>query len=66
MRQTTLDGSADQFGSEEGKRDRHVDMTEAASLAQCDLVDAGDLAGNQRRAVKRQCAATGRKEMPSS
>jgi hypothetical protein len=37
-RQTTLN----QFGSEEGKRDRHVDMTEAASFAQRDLVDAGD------------------------
>jgi hypothetical protein len=41
-RQTALDGSADQSGSEEGKRDRHVDMTEAASLAQRDLADAGD------------------------
>ena len=38
--QTALDGSADQFGSEEGKRDGHVDMTDAASLVQCDLVDA--------------------------
>jgi hypothetical protein len=41
-RQTTLDGSADQFGSAEGKRDRHVDMTETASFAHRDLVDAGD------------------------
>jgi hypothetical protein len=40
--QAALDRSADQLGSKKGERDGHVDMTDAASLAQCDLVDAWD------------------------
>ena len=39
-RQAAFDGGANQLGSKEGKRDGHVDMTDAASLVQCDLVDA--------------------------
>jgi hypothetical protein len=36
-RQATLHSSADQLGSKKGERDRHVDMTDAASLARCNL-----------------------------
>ena len=41
-RQSALDSSADQLGSKEGKRDGHVDMTDAASLSQCNLLDVSD------------------------
>jgi hypothetical protein len=41
-RQAALDSGADKLGSKEGERDGHVDMTDAASLAQCNLLSAGD------------------------
>jgi hypothetical protein len=41
-RQAALHGSADQLGSKKGERDGHVDMTDAASLAQCNLLSASD------------------------
>ena len=45
-RQPTLDSSADQLGSKEGERDGHVDMTDAALLAQRNLLSAGDGSGD--------------------
>jgi hypothetical protein len=37
-RQAALDSSADQIGSKEGERDGHADMTDAALLADSDLL----------------------------
>ena len=45
-RQSSFDGSLHQFGREEGKRDRHVDLSNAAFVACSDLLDTGDGAGN--------------------
>ena len=41
-RQAALHGSAGQLGSKKGERDGHVDMTDAASLAQRDLLSGSD------------------------
>jgi hypothetical protein len=41
-RQPTLDCSADELGSKKGERDRHVDMTDTASLAQRNLLSVSD------------------------
>ena len=41
-RQAALDSGADQLGSKEGERDGHVDMTDAASLAQRNLLSVSD------------------------
>src|SRR6516164_8716382 len=41
-RQAALHGSADQLASKKGERDGHVDMTNAASLAQRNLCSVGD------------------------
>src|SRR6185312_1716575 len=41
-RQAAFHGGTDQFGRKEGERDRHVDVTNAASLARSDLFSAGD------------------------
>jgi len=41
-RQAALDRSADQLGSKKGERDGHVDMTDAASLAQRNLLSVSD------------------------
>ena len=41
-RQAAFHGSADQLGSKEGERDGHVDMTDAASLAQRNLLSVSD------------------------
>jgi hypothetical protein len=41
-RQTAFDRSADEFGSKESKRDRHVDMTDATSFAQSNLLGVSD------------------------
>jgi hypothetical protein len=41
-RQAALHGSADQLGSKKGERDSHVDMPDAASLAQRNLLSASD------------------------
>ena len=41
-RQTALDSGADQLGSKEGERDGHVDMTDAGSLARCNLLSVSD------------------------
>ena len=41
-RQAPFHGSADQLGSNEGEGDGHVDVTDAASLAQCNLLDVSD------------------------
>jgi hypothetical protein len=40
-RQSALYGIADQLGSKKGERDGHVDMTDAASLAQRNLRSVG-------------------------
>ena len=41
-RQTALDSGADQLGSKEGERDGHVDVADAALLAQCNLLNVSD------------------------
>ena len=41
-RKAALHSSAHQLGSKKGERDGHVDMTDAASLAQCNLISVGD------------------------
>jgi len=41
-RQTALDSGANQPRSKEGERDGHVDMTDAALLAQCNLLNVSD------------------------
>jgi hypothetical protein len=40
--QTALDSGADKLGGNEGKRDRHVDMTHTASLARRNLLNVCD------------------------
>ena len=40
--QAAFHGSADQLGSKEGERDGHVDMTDAVSLAQRNLLSVSD------------------------
>jgi len=40
-REATFHRSADQLGRKKGKRDGHVDMTDAASLARCNLRSVG-------------------------
>ena len=42
--QTTFDCSTDEFGREEGQRDGHIDMPDAAFLARRDLFKFGNLA----------------------
>jgi hypothetical protein len=49
-RQTTLHGTANQGGSKEGERNGHVDMTDAASLA--DLAIATKSAAGAANGVK--------------
>jgi len=44
--QAALDRRADQVGSEEGKRDGHVDMADAALLPRGDLLSLSDGAGD--------------------
>jgi hypothetical protein len=41
-----LNGSLHEFGCEEGERNRHVDLSNAAVLARSNLLDTGDGAGN--------------------
>jgi hypothetical protein len=41
-RQAALHGRADQLGSKKGERDSHVDMTDAALLAQRNLLSISD------------------------
>jgi hypothetical protein len=45
-RQTALDRSADELGSKESERDGHVDLTDAALLARCNLLNVSDGAGD--------------------
>ena len=45
-RQAALDRGSDQVGREEGERDRHVDMADAALLAQSNLLSFSDGAGD--------------------
>jgi len=40
--QAALDGSANQLGSKKSERDGHIDMTDAASLAQRNLLSVSD------------------------
>src|SRR5258707_1701462 len=44
--QTTFDRGADEIWCEERERDRHVDLTHAALLTCCDLLDVSDRARN--------------------
>jgi hypothetical protein len=46
-RQSPLDGSLHEFGREEGERDRHIDLSNAAFLAPGNLLDTVDGAGNE-------------------
>jgi hypothetical protein len=41
-RQTAFDRSADELWSKKGERDGHVDMTDAATHARCDLLGVSD------------------------
>jgi hypothetical protein len=41
MRETSFDRSLDQFGREEGKRDCHVDLANAAAVARRDACRIG-------------------------
>jgi hypothetical protein len=45
-RQTTFDRGADEIWCEERERDRHVDLTHAALLTCCDLLNVGHGARN--------------------
>jgi hypothetical protein len=45
-RQSPLDGSLHEFGREEGERDCHIDLSNAAFLARSNLLDTGYGAGN--------------------
>src|SRR5271169_1249831 len=45
-RQAALDRGTDQVGREEGERDRHVDMADAALLAQSNLLSFSDGTGD--------------------
>ena len=44
--ETTFDGSFDEIGREEGERDRHVDLPDAALLADADFLDGGHSTGD--------------------
>jgi len=48
-RQATFDGRFDQIGCEEGQRDRHIDLADAAFFA------GGDLFETRTRALAFQC-----------
>jgi hypothetical protein len=43
-RQSSFDGCLDEFGCEERKRDRHIDLSDAAFVPRSDLLDSGDAA----------------------
>src|SRR6266480_5801922 len=45
-RQSPLDGSLHEFGREEGERDCHIDLSNAAFLARSNVLDTGVGAGN--------------------
>src|SRR5947209_11536358 len=45
-RQSSFDGGLHEIGREESERDRHIDLSNAASLPRSDLLDTGDGAGN--------------------
>src|SRR5262245_19505330 len=45
-RQSTLDGSLHELGREEGERDFHIDLSNAAFVTHSNLLDTGDGAGN--------------------
>jgi hypothetical protein len=46
VRQSSFDGSLDEIGREEGERDRHIDLANAAFFPCSNLLDTGDTAGN--------------------
>jgi hypothetical protein len=45
-RQTAFHGCLDEIGGEKGERDRHVDLPDAALLADADFLDGGDSTGD--------------------
>src|SRR6266566_4119504 len=45
-RQSSFDGGLHEIGREESERDRHIDLSNAASLPCSDLLDTRDGAGN--------------------
>src|SRR5437667_11318362 len=45
-RQSSFDGGLHEIRREESERDRHIDLSNAASLPRSDLLDTGDGAGN--------------------